>query len=170
MWLLLGLWRTLSVRHLKEHPAGQHQQVDSEMASKAKKGKTIKISVCLFTLFPSFTFTHTLPVHRAPSFSLWGIACCCFWVMCAWWRTLGDDRWMWQADGFACHLFNHTNSVGHEVRALSCQSNAKWGQICPAYPRLWQVEKEWSICGGKKGTKRKLNVNSGSLCVHQLWY
>lgn len=157
-----GTVEDASVSHLKERPAGQHQQVDSEMAGTKKK--TIKISICLssitlalclFTLFPSFTFTHTLPVYRAPPFSLWGIACCCFWVMCAWWQTLGDDRWMWQADGFACHLFNHTNSVGHEVRALSCQSNTKWGQICPAYPRLWQVEKESSHLWRKKGTKQK---------------
>lgn len=34
-----------------------------------------------------------------------------------------DDGWVWQADGFACRLFNHTDSAGREGRALSRHGN-----------------------------------------------
>lgn len=34
-------------------------------------------------------------------------------------------------------VFNHRNSVGHEVRALSCQRNTKWRQIYPRHHRFW---------------------------------
>lgn len=130
---------------------------------------SITPALCLFKLTPSFSFIHTLwlsllhlPVSsslflslhhpslflpllsEASSLSL-SATRCCFWVMCGWWRMLGDDRWMWQADGFACRLFNHTNSVGHEVGALSCQSNTKWRQIYPVHHRFW-YRKRVGIC------------------------
>lgn len=34
-----------------------------------------------------------------------------------------DDGWVWQADGFACRLFNHTDSAGREGSALSRHGN-----------------------------------------------
>lgn len=74
---LMGRGRTCLANHLWEHHAELHQQVGSNTSSKKnkkkkkRKKKLPKISICLlvfsitlvfclFTLFPSFTFTHTL--------------------------------------------------------------------------------------------------------------
>lgn len=81
------------------------------------------------------------------------------WVMGRWWRTLADDRWMWQADGFGCRLFNHADSAGREGRALSCQSNTNRRQIYPG--RLQKKRRKWEKgCGGARwregARKRKM--------------
>lgn len=58
-------------------------------------------------------------------------------------------------------VFNHRNSVGHEVRALSCQCNTKWRQIYPRHHRFWNrkcvgaykergLNPDWCLCGEVK--------------------
>lgn len=97
---------------------GQCQQIDLHWEE--RKQASI-LMVFAHSLFLSLTLLPPITSSPIPLLSVILLSLC--WVMACWWRMLCHERWMWQADGFGCRLFNHRHSAGREGRALSCHTN-----------------------------------------------